>query len=392
MVDEIMIVRHLESIIQSRLGGKKAVVILGPRQCGKTTLLRQIEKKLSQKTLWLNGDDPGIREMLANQGITMLKRMFSGEEILIIDEAQRIENIGILLKMIIDNMPETQVLATGSSAFELTDKIKEPLTGRKWEYNLYPISFEEMCKHHGPWEEFGLLENRMIYGYYPEIVTSAADQREILAQLTDSYLYKDILVLDSIKKPSKIETLLKALAFQVGNEVTYHELSQIVQLDKETVEKYIYLLEQAFIIFRLTSFARNLRNELKRSRKIYFYDNGIRNMLISNLTPLQNRQDTGALWENFLVSERIKYTHYHRIYANHYFWRTHAQQEIDYIEERDGKLYAFEFKWNPVKKTRFPKSFLEAYPDSVTQILTKDNFMQFIVSEQTSFPISRIDP
>jgi predicted AAA+ superfamily ATPase len=200
------------------------------------------------------------------------------------------------------------------------------------------------------------------------------------------------LVLDSIKKPSKIETLLKALAFQVGNEVTYHELSQIVQLDKETVEKYIYLLEQAFIIFRLTSFARNLRNELKRSRKIYFYDNGIRNMLISNLTPLQNRQDTGALWENFLVSERIKYTHYHRIYANHYFWRTHAQQEIDYIEERDGKLYAFEFKWNPVKKTRFPKSFLEAYPDSVTQILTKDNFMQFIVSEQTSFPISRIDP
>jgi len=378
-----MIVRNLESIIQSRLGSKKAVVIMGPRQCGKTTLLRQIEKKLSQKTLWLNGDDPGIRDMLANQGIGMLQRMFSGEEILIIDEAQRIENLGVLLKMIIDNIPEVQVIATGSSAFELTDKIKEPLTGRKWEYNLYPISFEEMCNHHGALQEFGLLENRMVYGYYPEIVTSSADQRELLAQLTDSYLYKDILVLDSIKKPSKIETLLKALAFQVGHEVTYHELSQIVQLDKETIEKYISLLEQAFIIFRLISFARNLRNELKRSRKIYFHDNGIRNMLISNLTPLQTRQDTGILWENFLVSERIKYTHYQRIYANHYFWRTHAQQEIDYIEERDGKLYAFEFKWNPAKKTRFTKTFLQAYPDSVTQVVNRDNFMEFIAYDHT---------
>jgi predicted AAA+ superfamily ATPase len=190
--------------------------------------------------------------------------------------------------------------------------------------------------------------------------------------------------LDSIKKPSKIETLLKALAFQVGHEVTYHELSQIVQLDKETVEKYISLLEQAFIIFRLSSFARNLRNELKRSRKIYFYDNGIRNMLISNMTPIQTRQDTGILWENLLVSERIKYSHYHRIFANHYFWRTHSQQEIDYIEERDGKLYAFEFKWNPAKKTRFTKTFLQAYPNTVTQVVNRDNFMKFIASDQPS--------
>jgi hypothetical protein len=236
-----------------------------------------------------------------------------------------------------------------------------------------------MINHADAFTEMQNLENRLIYGYYPEVVTSTGDEKNILTQLSDSYLYKDLLVWENIKKPTKIETLLKALAFQVGNEVSYNELSQIVELDKETVEKYINLLEQVFVIFRLGALSRNLRNELKRTRKIYFYDNGIRNALIANFNPMNLRQDTGALWENFLISERAKMAHYSGIWMNRYFWRTHTQQEIDYIEEYEGTLHAYEFKWGTGEKYRFPKSFLEAYPNNETKIITRDNYWEFIV-------------
>lgn len=362
-----------------KMGTGKIIVILGPRQSGKTTLLKKIETKLPVKLLWLNGDDPEVRQRLNGISIRNLQQYLSGEKWVFFVEAQRIENVGLLLKIINDNIPDLQVIATGSSAFELSDHIKEPLTGRKWEYILYPLSFGEMVRYSGLREEQSALENRMVFGYYPELVTSSHNKRELLAQLTDSYLYKDILTLDQIKKTSKIENLLNALAFQMGNEVSYNELSQLVGLDKETVEKYIHCLEQVFIVFRLPSFNRNLRNELKRSRKIYFYDNGIRNMIIANLAPLNNRQDTGALWENFMISERVKYTHYHGIYANRYFWRTHTQQEIDYIEDIDGQLYAYKFKWNPVKKVRFSKSFLQAYENAKTAVIQRDNFFDFLL-------------
>ncbi len=373
-----MINRVLEYVVADKLGPGKAVIILGPRQSGKTTLLKRIAEKLEGKPLWLNGDDPGVRHNLEGAGIRILQQMFSGEKWIFIDEAQRIDNIGLLLKMIVDNLPEKIVVATGSSAFELSDRIKEPLTGRKWEYHLFPLSFGEMTDHHGLWEEDSMLESRLVYGYYPEVVTSSSDHRDILTQLTDSYMYKDIFSLEQIKKPYKIEKLLKALAFQIGNEVSYNELSRLVELDKETVERYIHYLEQVFIIFRLTSFNRNLRTELKRSRKIYFYDNGVRNMIIANLAPFSSRQDTGALWENFLVSERLKYTHYYNQYANRYFWRTHGQQEIDYIEDYDGRLHAYEFKWNPAKKTRFSKTFLQAYKDAETRVINRANYSEFI--------------
>jgi len=375
-----MIKRVLESIVADKLGPGKAVIILGPRQSGKTTLLKRIAEQLQGKPLWLNGDDPGVRQKLSGVGIRSLQQMFSGEKWIFIDEAQRIENIGLLLKMMVDNLPGVIIVATGSSAFELSDRIKEPLTGRKWEYHLFPLSFGEMADHHGLWEEDSWLESRLVYGYYPEIITSASDHRDILTQLTDSYMYKDIFSLEQIKKPYKIEKLLKALAFQIGNEVSYNELSRLIELDKETVERYIHYLEQVFIVFRLKSLNRNLRSELKRSRKIYFYDNGIRNMIIANLAPLSSRQDTGALWENFLVSERIKYTHYSNHYASRYFWRTHAQQEIDYIEDYDGKLHAYEFKWNPGKKTHFSKTFIQAYKDSETKVINRDNYVEFLRS------------
>ncbi len=373
-----MIKRELEQIINNKLYLGKAIIILGPRQVGKTTLLRKIVDRIQSNVLWLNGDEPGVRSMMSNIGSMRLKQIIGNNDTVIIDEAQRIENIGITIKLITDNFPEIQVLASGSSAFELANKINEPLTGRKWEYLLYPVSFAEISNHTNLFTEMQNLENRLIYGYYPEVVTSSGNEKDILKQLSDSYLYKDLLIWENIKKPSKIESLLKALAFQVGHQVSYNELSQIVGLDKETIEKYIDLLEKVFVIFRLGALSRNLRNELKRTRKIYFYDNGIRNALIANFNPLSLRQDTGQLWENFLISERIKFTNYQGMWMNRYFWRTHTQQEIDYVEEYDGKLYAYEFKWGKGKKYSFPKSFVQAYPEHETKVITPDNYIEFI--------------
>ena len=253
---------------------------------------------------------------------------------MVIDEAQRIEDIGLRLKLITDQINDVQLIATGSSSFDLANKINEPLTGRKWEYKIYPISFKEMVNHHGLLEEKRMLPHRLIYGYYPEIVNNPGEEKEILKQLSDSYLYKDILMWEQIKKPDKLLKLLQALAFQVGSQVSYNELAQTCGMDSKTVEKYIILLEQTFIIFRLGSFSRNLRNELKNSKKIFFYDNGIRNALIANFSPAETRTDIGALWENFLISERVKALHYSNKWSNYWYWRTKEQKEIDRSEER----------------------------------------------------------
>lgn len=374
-----MVPRKILQKIEKKLFQGKAVLVTGPRQAGKTTLLLAMQSKAEQKVLFLNCDEPDVRSLLTEATSTALWQLMGNAKIVMIDEAQRVKNIGLTMKLIIDNFKHIQLVATGSSALELANEINEPLTGRKWEYLLLPLSTQELAEHHGPLEEQRLLSHRIIYGMYPDVVINPGEEREILYSLTSSYLYKDIFTFQEIRKPEVIEKLLEALALQVAAEVSYSELARMIQVDTATVQRYLDLLEKAFVVFRLRSFSRNVRNELKKSRKVYFYDNGIRNALIANFSPPELRVDTGALWENFLVSERIKLLRNNQIHVGKFFWRTRQQQEIDYIEESDGIISAFEFKWNPRKKTRFPKTFLKAYPNAVTATITPENYMHFLM-------------
>jgi len=373
-----MLTRIMTKTIINNIGIGKIQIILGSRQCGKTTILKNIAKELNLKTLFWNGDEPDIRQILPTATSTQLKEMIGNNELLIIDEAQRIDNIGLVLKLVQDNIGNLKVLVSGSSSFELANKINEPLTGRKIEYNLFPISCTEMINNSSVLEEKRLLEQRLIYGSYPEVITNSANSKEILMQLANSYLYKDILTWERIQKPERLERLLQALAFQLGSEVSYNELGQICGLDKETVEKYIQLLEKSFIVFRLISFSRNIRNELKKSRKIYFFDNGIRNAVVKSFNTIAFRNDIGALWENYLISERIKTLSYSRKYVNAFFWRTAQQQEIDYIEDFDAVLHAYEFKWSGKKIPKIPKTFANAYPEHVYNVITPENYINWL--------------
>ncbi len=375
-----MIERLLYKTIENKLFVGKIIILTGARQVGKTTLLKQLLRQ-KEGVLWLNGDELQVQNLFANASADRLLSEFSNSKIVILDEAQRIENIGLRLKLIADSDSEVQVIATGSSAFELANKVNEPLTGRKWEYQMFPLSFGEMVAHHGKLKEMRMLPRRIIYGYYPEVVTNDGNEVEILKLLTDAYLYKDILSWESVKHPDKLQTLLRALAYQVGSQVSYNELSQMCSMDSKTVERYINLLEQCYIIFRLPSFSRNLRHELKSSRKIYFYDNGIRNALIADYRAPEVRQDIGSLWENFVVAERMKSNEYYHRWVNRYFWRTKQQQEIDYLEESGGELHAYEMKWNPRAKASITKTFTEAYPDSEFQIITPDNISDFLLPD-----------
>jgi predicted AAA+ superfamily ATPase len=373
-----MIERALEKTIRSRLKSGKAIVLLGARQVGKTTLLKKIFAD-SGEILWLNGDEKDVQDLFENSSSSRLKVFFGKNKTVIIDEAQRISEIGLRMKLITDQIPEVQLVATGSSAFELANKLNEPLTGRKWEYKIYPLSFGEMVNHHGLLEEKRLIAHRMVYGYYPEVINQIGSEKEILKQLSDSYLYKDVLLLEQIKKTAGLLKLLQALAYQLGSQVSYSELSSLTGLDAKTIEKYITVLEQTYIIFRLGSFSRNLRSELKKSRKIYFYDNGIRNALIANFIQPESRLDVGALWENFLMSERKKYLEYNQKWVNSWFWRTKEQAEIDYIEEEGGSLSAYEFKWNTKAKHKTPKLFLNTYSDSTYKIIHPGNVEEFLL-------------
>ena len=373
-----MIKRHLESEIEKDFFKGKAIILLGARQVGKTTLMKEICKN-KDEVLWLDADDPDTQLLFENPTSTRLRTIIGSHKILVVDEAQRIKDIGIKLKLISDQIKDVQLVATGSSSFELANQINEPLTGRKWEYQLYPISYSEMVSHHGLLEEMRMVPHRMVYGYYPEVVTNTGNEKRVLREIYNSYLYKDILKFDQIKKPEKVTKLLQALAFQIGNEVSYHELSKTVGLDNQTVEKYIDILEKAYIIFRLTAFSRNARKEIVKGRKIYFVDNGIRNAVIANFKLPELRQDIGALWENYLVSERFKFLKYNDIWANSYFWRTYDQQEIDYLEEREGKMFAYEFKWSPKQKARLPKTFSNAYPGNQFKVINQGNFEEFIM-------------
>ena len=372
-----MIERILEKQILAKINTKKAIILLGPRQVGKTTLLKSLFEN-STEIIWLNADEPDIQSIFANISSKRFEAIIGNKKIIIIDEAQRIPDIGLKMKLITDQLTNIQLIATGSSAFELSNKLNEPLTGRKWEFKMYPVSFQEMVNHHGLLNEIRLLPHRLVYGFYPDVVNHQGNEKEILKQLSDSYLYKDLLMLDQIKKPSALVKLLQALALQIGSQVSYHELAQICGLDGKTIEKYMMLLEQSYIIFRLTSFSRNQRNELKKSRKVYFFDNGIRNALIANFEHIENRTDIGALWENYLVSERLKYLAYEQKWVNNWYWRTTEQQEINYIEEENGQLSAYEFKWNPKAKGSIPNSFSKTYPGATLNIIHRENFETFL--------------
>jgi len=374
-----MIHRILEDQITPLLNSGKAIIIMGARQVGKSTLLETIFRR-QENVLWMTGDDLDVQELFSQVTSTRLKALLGKSKTLIIDEAQRIPDVGLRIKLITDQIKDVQVVATGSSSFELASKINESLVGRKREFRMFPISFSEMVAQTNLLEELRLIPHRMVFGYYPEVVSNPGNEATILKELSDSFLYKDILSFESINKPDKIVRLLKALAFQIGSQVSYNEISQLIGLDSKTVERYIDILEKSYIIFRLGSFSRNLRNELKQSRKIYFWDLGIRNILIGNLAQVENRADTGALWENYIIAERLKRNSYNNSIAQYWFWRTQQQKEIDYLEEENGLLNAYEFKWNDKKSnTRVPDSFAKAYPDAQFHIITPKNADEFLI-------------
>lgn len=374
-----MIQRTLETLLLSRFSAKKALIILGARQIGKTTLVKSIATHVKERSvLYINCDDPGTRTLLTDADMAELRRIIGTASIVVIDEAQRIRNVGIILKLITDNIPDVQLIVTGSSSLDLASEINEPLTGRKLEYQMYPVSWSELVDYQGYLLSVQTLEQRMIYGMYPEIITRPNDVTLLLRNLAGSYLYKDLFSLQGIRKPDLLEKLVTALAWQIGNEVSYSELANKLQVSKETISTYIDLLEKAFVVFRLPPFSRNLRNEISTSRKIYFYDTGIRNAVIDNFEPLSRRNDVGVLWENFMIVERRKTNAYAERFRHAYFWRSHAQQEIDYVEEWGGKLFAYEFKWKTESKVKFPTSFITHYDVERTMVVTPGNMMDFL--------------
>ena len=370
-----MIFRDLAKNLEEKWNKGKVIVLIGPRQVGKTTLINFILK--DKDYLFLDGDDNTVADILANANTENLKSIIGNYKYVFIDEVQRIPNIGLKLKIMVDQIKDVQVIVSGSSSLDINNVTQEPLTGRKFEFQMFPVSWQEFENSVGYIKAQQQLEIRLLYGMYPDVINNFGAEYEILKNLVSSYLYKDILALAGIRKSDVLEKILRALALQVGSEVSYNEIAQLVGVDKNTVNNYINLLEKSYVVFRLTSFSKNIRNEIKANKKIYFYDNGVLNMLIGNFTTFQLRQDKGALWENFLVSERMKQLSYKQSIAKSFFWRTTTQQEIDYIETNADEVSAFEFKWATNKKVKLPKSFMDAYNPSFL-VVNKDNFREFL--------------
>ncbi|MCK4554726.1 ATP-binding protein [Candidatus Parcubacteria bacterium] len=374
------IYRSLLSVLEKEfLESNKIIVLYGARQTGKTTLSNDILKNINGKILKINADELSYTNVLSSRDLGKLKLLTGGYDVLFIDEAQRIEDIGINLKIIHDNIPQMKLLVTGSSSLDLANKVKEPLTGRTSTYTLLPISLMELAKTHNIFELQNRLEEFMVYGMYPDIFShnSYKKKEKYLRELSGSYLYKDILDISQIRNTSKIKDLLRLLAFQIASEVSLNELGSSLGLSLETVNAYINLLEKSFIVFRLGGFSRNLRKEISKRDKIYFWDLGIRNTLINNFSAFEMRNDVGAMWENFIISERIKYLSYNEIFASSYFWRTYTGAELDYVEEISGQLYAYEIKYKKVK-LKAPKTWTENYSNNY-KCITIDNFGEFVV-------------
>jgi len=371
--------RIIQNKIEKRFFKDKIIVIYGPRQVGKTTLVKHILNKYQGKSLYLNCELLSVKQSLEIAEAAKLKSYFGNNKLVVLDEAQKITDIGAILKILIDTYSDIQVIATGSSSFELADKTSEPLTGRVDQFILYPFSIEEISRKNNRFEIDAKLENIMRLGSYPEVFYLGEDEAKArLNEISSNYLYKDILSFERIKKSNLLIKLLQLLALQLGNEVSYHEIATQLGVSRLTIQKYIDLLEKSFVIFTLRAFSRNLRKEISKSIKIYFYDLGIRNSLIQNYNQIDIRNDIGALWENLMIIERIKRNSYHNIYANKYFWRTYDKQEIDYLEEKSGQLSAFEFKWKETKAKQ-PKEFLNAYSRSEFKVINKKNYWEFVV-------------
>ena len=377
--------RDLKAVLESKIGKGKVLLLIGPRQVGKTTLLKNILTSISseKKVQFWNCDESDVRQFLSEANSAKLKSFVGNSDFIVIDEAQRVKDIGLTIKLLHDSFPNVQLAVTGSSSLDLSNSINEPLTGRKFEYNLFPFSTNELANHTSMLEEMRLLKNRLVYGFYPDVVNNPGGEKEILTNIVNSYLYKDVFEFQDIRKSSVIEKLVQALALQVGSEVSFNELGNLLGIDTVTVQRYVDLLEKAYVIFHIRSFSRNVRNELKKSIKIYFYDNGVRNSVISNFSPVELRSDIGALWENFLISERIKNNAYHNKHAKYYFWRTTQKQEIDFIEEVEQNLFAYEFKYNPKKvNSKCPVTFSNNYPNVPFDVITSENYMDFVVNKE----------
>ena len=372
------VLRVLKNNLLEKWNSGKVLIVIGPRQVGKTTLIKSLCEK-EGNYLFINGDDNEDRAILEEAGETKLRSIIGNYTTVFFDEAQRIANVGIILKIIHDHIENVRLVVSGSSALEIANAMNEPLTGRKWEYNLLPLSWGELKSHYGYAKNIKNLNQYLIYGMYPEVISNPNEAESILKQISGSYLYKDILQYQGIRKPEVLDKLLLALALQLGSEVNYNELSRTIGVDRATVEQYISLLEKAFVVFRLSPLSRNVRNEMNTSRKVYFYDNGIRNAIIGNFKSIEFRQDIGALWENFVIAERIKTQSYNKWHGRNYFWRTYQQQEIDWIEEKDGMFSAYEFKWNTKKNNKkFPKTFLDNYSVVEQKIITPNNIDEFL--------------
>lgn len=372
--------RRLQPIVESHLFGGKAIIIVGARQVGKSTLLEDVARNIGDPFLLLNCDDPETRDLLTDINSVNLRLLIGKMKIVMIDEAQRVENIGLVLKRIVDQFKEVQIFVSGSSSLQFRSSINEPLTGRKYEYEMYPVATSELYDTLGLLPTRQLLDSRLIYGSYPDIITNLDEAKGLLKTLADSYLYKDILELDNVRKPAILRKILIALALQIGSEVSFNEVARTVGSDPKTVERYVDLLEKSYVIYSIHGLSRNLRNELKKSRKIFFVDNGIRNAIIQNYASVELRNDIGALWENFFITERIKFNAYSGRLVNYYFWRTTTQQEIDFIEESDGRFTIFEMKWNPSKSNvKFPAAFMDSYRPEAAHVVTPENYLEFLL-------------
>jgi uncharacterized protein len=376
----MMIKRQLQEKVEERIYGGKAIVLIGARQVGKTTLVKRILETRKTEIQFFDGDDPTVRRLLDDPNTEQIRQLIGEAEIVFLDEAQRLQNIGLTAKIITDQFKDKQLILSGSSAFDLNSSIQEPLTGRKWSFNLFPVSWKEWQDHVGYLKSEQDLENRLIYGFYPDVLNHSVGADEVLDELVESYLYKDILNYAGIRKPEVIQKLVQAISYQIGQEIVYKEVGDLVGLDPKTVSHYIDILEQAFVVFRLPAFSKNLRNEIKKNQKIFFYDNGVRNAVIRDYKPFVNRTDKGALWENFLISERLKQLRYAKRKSGMFFWRTKQQQEVDYVEISGKEITGYEFKWNPKRDIRFPKTFTKNYSQNVHGI-HRGNFRDFVLPE-----------
>lgn len=376
----MLLKRAIEDEVLKYLRPNKVVVLLGPRRVGKTVLIQQILNRISEPYLLLHGEDQDVRRQLEYRSTQRYKNIIGGKSLLIIDEAQKIPEICNVLKLMVDTISGIKILATGSSSFDLEKFTGEPLTGRKHTFYLFGLSEKELNQTENIFEKEANLRNRLVYGNYPELIhlEDLQERKAYLDELIKSYLLKDILEFDLIRNSEKILQLLRLIAYQIGGEVSFTELGKQLGISKNTVERYLDLLSKVYIIHSVGAWSRNLRKEIVKGKKWYFFDNGIRNALIGDMKPIENRNDVGLLWENYIISERIKYQQYEKMLVYNYFWRTYDQQEIDWIEDREGKLHAYEFKWNPRKKAKLPNIFKATYPNSEFELINRENFLEWV--------------